>query len=58
MNDLAHDLAITKLSGSNLPVKEMLTKYYEYLHEFQAEISSHNDKKAETKVMDRRSLGI
>ena len=58
MNDLAHDLAIAKLCGSGLSTNEMVSKYYQYLEEFQIELKTHSDGVAETKIIDRNKLGI
>lgn len=55
---LAHDLAITKLSGSELPVKELCDKYDQYYKEILDYLNSRPTEMAKVEVIDRSKLGI
>lgn len=55
---LAHDLAIAKLSGSELSVKELCDKYDQYYKEILDYLNSRPTKMAKVEVIDRSKIGI
>lgn len=55
---IAHDLAIAKLHGSQLSANEIVTKYYKYLEEYKSALSSKPVEATVVEVIDRRKLGI
>lgn len=54
----AHDLAIAKLAGSDLPVKELCEKYDQYYEEILDYLNSAPAKLAKVEVIDRSKLGF
>lgn len=54
----AHDLAIAKLAGSDLPVKELCEKYDQYYEEILEYLKSVPIQPAKVEVIDRSKLGI
>lgn len=54
----AHDLAIAKLAGSDLSVKELCEKYDQYYEEILEYLKSKPMQSAKVEVIDRSKLGF
>lgn len=48
---IAHDLAVSKLCGSELPTKELIEQYRQYYGEILSELKSEPAAKRETMIM-------
>ena len=55
---IAHDLAVAKLSGSDLPVKELCEKYDQYYTEILDYLNSKPVEPARVEIIDRSKFGF
>lgn len=58
IQQIAHDLAVARLYGSVLSVKETVDSYNEFCKEFYDELKSRNSSNAKIDIIDRKKLGF